>query len=208
MPSVARFNLAPVKSAQLSHPDEITLTLSGAVGDRRFLFLDLEGHRSSGEAKAGLLGIGTRYDAAADHLTLTFPDGSTVGGSATPTGMPFTVALYDHDASVRSVEGPLSRKVSARLGREVRLARLEGDERAGGLAPVSLISLASVADLAARGGVETLDPRRFRMLIELDGCDPYEEDTWVGHRLRAEVLRPGTIRLGEMVEVLAPPDTG
>lgn len=172
--------------------------------------------------------------------------------------MPFTVELYDHDASVRSVEGPLAGEVSAHIGREVRLARLEGDERAGGLAPVSLISLASVADLAARGGVETLDPRRFRMLIELDGCDPYEEDTWVGNRLRigqaelrvtgptyrcllttldpdtgkrdfptldllsayrrsteglelgryAEVLRPGTIRLGETVEVLAPPDTG
>ena len=131
MPSVARFNLAPVKSAQLSHPDEITLTLSGAVGDRRFLFLDPEGHRFSGEAKAGLLGIGAYHDPATDRLTLTFPDGSTVAGSVTPTGTPFAVALYDHDASVRSVEGPLAEVVSAHIGREVHLGRVEGDQRAG-----------------------------------------------------------------------------
>lgn len=148
--------------------------------------------------------------------------------------------------------------VSAHIGREVRLARMEAGERAGGIPPVSLISLASVADLAARGGVDALDPRRFRMLIELDGCEPYEEDTWSGSQLRigeaelrvtgptyrcilttlhpdtgerdfpaldvlatyrrspnglelgryAEVLRPGRLRIGDPVEVLAPKATG
>jgi uncharacterized protein YcbX len=184
MPSVARFNIAPVKSAQLHHPDHIVLTAGGAVGDRRFLFLDNEGHRFSGEAKAEMLGIATTYDAEAERLTLRFPDGSAVTGSAQASGAAFNVALYDHDADVRLVGGRFAQTASAHIGREVRLARMEHDERAGGLPPVSLISLASVADLAARGGVDTLDPRRFRMLIELDGCDPYEEDTWAGCRLR------------------------
>ena len=121
-----------------------------------------------------------------------------------------------------------------------------------------MISLASVADLAARGGVTKVDPRRFRMLIELDDCQPYEEDSWSGDRLRigeaellvsgptyrctlttlhpdtgerdfpaldvlatyrqgadglelgryAQVLRPGVIRVGDTVEVLAPNATG
>ena len=258
MPSVARFNVAPVKSAQLHHPDQITLTPRGAMGDRQFLFLDPEGHRLSGEAKAGMLGIASTYDAEAERLTLRLPDGSAVTGSAAPSGTSFTVVLFDHDARVRLVEGPFARVVSAHIGREVRLARMEEGERAGGIPPVSLISLASVADLAARGGVDTLDPRRFRMLIELDGCDPYEEDTWPGHQLRigeaelrvtgpayrcilttlhpdtgerdfptldvlatyrrspnglelgryAEVLRPGRVRVGDPVEVLAPKATG
>jgi uncharacterized protein YcbX len=184
MPSVARFNVAPVKSAQLHHPEEIDLTLHGAAGDRRFLFLDPEGHRFSGEAKAGLLGIGARYSADTDHLSLTFPDGSEVGGPASASGPPFPVALYDHQVKVRTVEGPFGEAVSAHIGRKVRLARMQDGERAGGLPPVSLVSLASVADLATRGGVARLDPRRFRMLIELDGCDPYEEDAWAGRVLR------------------------
>jgi uncharacterized protein YcbX len=184
MASVARFNIAPVKSAQLHHPDHIVLAAGGAVGDRRFLFLDNEGHRFSGEAKSGMLGIATTYDEEAERLTLLFPDGSAVTGSALSGGPAFSVALYDHNADVRVVEGPFADAASTHIGREVRLARMERDERAGGLPPVSLISLASVADLAARGGVDGLDPRRFRMLIELDGCDPYEEDTWAGCRLR------------------------
>ncbi|MEA2554799.1 MAG: hypothetical protein QOI60_130 [Actinomycetota bacterium] len=184
MASVARFNIAPVKSAQLHHPDHIVLAAGGAVGDRRFLFLDNEGHRFSGEAKRGMLGIATTYDAETERLTLRFPDGSAVTGSALSSGEALGVALYDHDADVRLVDGPFAEAVSTHIGREVRLARTEHGERAGGLPPVSLISLASVADLATRGGVDTLDPRRFRMLIELDGCDPYEEDTWPGCRLR------------------------
>src|SRR5437773_7418320 len=38
MPVVEGFNLTPVKSTALSHPDEIDLRREGAVGDRRFLF--------------------------------------------------------------------------------------------------------------------------------------------------------------------------
>ncbi|MEA2520677.1 MAG: hypothetical protein QOI81_323 [Actinomycetota bacterium] len=209
MPFVARFNVAPVKSAQLQHPELIELTPSGAAGDRRFLFLDPEGHRFAGEAKAGILGIGTRYAAETDHLTLTFPDGYEVGGPATPSGQALTVALYDHEARVRAVEGPFADAVTAHIGREVRLARMQDDERAGGLPPVSLVSLASVADLAARGGVGRLDPRRFRMLIELDGCDAYEEDAWAGRVLRigqAELLVRGPTYRCTLTNL--DPDTG
>ena len=38
-------------------------------------------------------------------------------------------------------------------------------------AGVSIVSAASVADLARTGGVEALDSRRFRMLFEVDGVD-------------------------------------
>ena len=36
--TVARFNVTPVKSTALHHPDSIDLRRDGAVGDRRFLF--------------------------------------------------------------------------------------------------------------------------------------------------------------------------
>jgi uncharacterized protein YcbX len=50
----------------------------------------------------------------------------------------------------------------------------------GGDGAVSLISRASLARLAEVGGVESLDSRRFRMLVEIDGVDAHAEDRWVG----------------------------
>jgi uncharacterized protein YcbX len=49
---------------------------------------------------------------------------------------------------------------------------------------VSILSEASVADLAHAGGAEGLDSRRFRMLFEVDGVGPYAEDGWIGRDVR------------------------
>jgi hypothetical protein len=49
---------------------------------------------------------------------------------------------------------------------------------------VSLVSKASLDELAGHAGVEGVDGRRFRMLIGLDGCEAHEEDTWMGGRIR------------------------
>jgi uncharacterized protein YcbX len=46
---------------------------------------------------------------------------------------------------------------------------------------LTLVSAASVEELARRGSyARTLDARRFRLDIELAGCEPFEEDTWQG----------------------------
>jgi uncharacterized protein YcbX len=37
-----------------------------------------------------------------------------------------------------------------------------------------------VRDLGSRSGQPDLDPRRFRINLELDGCEPFEEDSWSG----------------------------
>jgi uncharacterized protein YcbX len=51
--------------------------------------------------------------------------------------------------------------------------------------PLTIVSQASVRELARRGGREgDSDSRRFRINLEIEGCEPYEEDTWRGRRLR------------------------
>jgi len=45
---------------------------------------------------------------------------------------------------------------------------------------VSLVSDGSLRELAANLGVDDVDGRRFRMLIEVDGATAHEEDTWIG----------------------------
>jgi uncharacterized protein YcbX len=37
--------------------------------------------------------------------------------------------------------------------------------------------------LAKHAGLDAVDGRRFRMLINLEGAEPHEEDGWVGRRI-------------------------
>jgi uncharacterized protein YcbX len=52
-----------------------------------------------------------------------------------------------------------------------------------------------VDELSRQGGASgRVDPGRFRMILELEGCSPHEEDGWAGHKLAvgdAVVLRVG-----------------
>jgi len=67
----------------------------------------------------------------------------------------------------------------------VRLVRPDRPGDARDELPVSLLSTASADELAERSSSDApRDSRRFRMLVELNGCEPHEEDTWNGHRLR------------------------
>jgi uncharacterized protein YcbX len=54
-----------------------------------------------------------------------------------------------------------------------------------------------------------LDARRFRLNLELEGCEPYEEDTWSGRRLD---IGEATIEVGGQVPrcvfTTKHPDTG
>jgi uncharacterized protein len=207
--TVSRFNITPVKSTALLHPERIDLTDRRVVGDRTFIFLDAD-RRRSGSVKAPLLTIDSHHEADADVLTLALPGGTTVEGDATPIGEPFPVALYDRTIDVRLVDGSFADEVSRWAGFPLMLARAEVPEYAGGIHPVSLISLATVDDLGRRGGVDEMpDPRRFRMTIELDGCDAYEEDTWSGRRLR---IGGAELRVGQPVSrcvlTTLDPDTG
>jgi uncharacterized protein YcbX len=63
--------------------------------------------------------------------------------------------------------------------------------------------------VGSRGGDVLLDPRRFRMLIELDGVEAYGEDAWRGRRLR---LGDAVIHLGPRIHRCVmtnlAPDTG
>lgn len=184
MATVARLNVTPLKSTALHHPDSIELTESGVEGDHCFMLLEADGRRISGAAKAPLLGVVADLDDDGSTLGLRFPGGNTVAAAAAPAGDPFEVELYARRVRVREIPGPLSYAFTEHVGRPVRLVRVQEPEHAGGAHRASIISLASVADLGRRAGRSgSPDPRRFRMLFELDGCDPYEEDSWCTRRV-------------------------
>lgn len=181
MPTVARINVTPVKSTALHHPSEVRLERSGPVGDREFFLVDGAGRRFGGDSKTPLMRIRAEFDRGRDHLELALPDGTTVAGPAAGGGDAISVRYEGRQVGAHVVEGEWSDALSHHVGRFVRLARLD---EPGTLVdePVTLVSLASVEELGRRGGRPLLDPRRFRMTFELDGCRAHEEDGWSGRR--------------------------
>lgn len=193
MPTVAGFNLTPVKSTSLLQPDEIELRREGAVGDRRFLFVRGDGARISGISKGPLLPIRSSWDRSGQRLSLRFADGTLVEGDATAAGDPLDVALFDRTVTARSIDPVFTDAVRELVDDTLMLLRVDEPEYAGGIHRVSIAARASITDVGARGGASSLDARRFRMLVELDGLEPFEEDTWNGRRVRIgeAVVRAG-----------------
>jgi uncharacterized protein len=72
--------------------------------------------------------------------------------------------------------------MSALAGMPVRLVKLDRPGRVQG-EPVTIVSTASLRKFDDEAGHD-VDARRFRMLFHVDGCDPHEEDDWLGRRVR------------------------
>ena len=183
MPTIAQINVTPVKSTALHHPDQVRVEAAGPVDDRRIFFVDGSGDWFGGETSLPLMTIRSELDEEHDRLRLTLADGTVLEGSAAADGEPLSSAYYDgRRADAHLLADDWGTWLTEHLGWPLRLARLDEpgtmvDE------PVTLVSLASVAQLAERGGRDALDAGRFRMTFELDGCEPHEEDTWNGRTI-------------------------
>jgi uncharacterized protein YcbX len=205
---VSKISLTPVKGCRLLHPDEVELTAEGVVENRRFFLVDGEGRRLRSSLTAWPTPVVARYDAATETLSLAFPDGTEAEGSTVDLGEPVH-GEFDGGRIVaaRVVRGPWTEPLSRLAGHPVRIVR---PERPGEcfVHPVTLVSEASVERLSREAG-EPVDGRRFRMLFTLTGCEPHEEDTWNGRRVR---IGAAELRLGGPVPRCAvttrSPDTG
>jgi len=209
MPTVATLNVTPVKSTRLNQPAALRIETYGAVGDRDFFFVDLAGRRFSASSKAPMMRVSVTRDDSADELTFRFPDGTSLTGPAIGDGEALTVDFYGRPVGAHVVDGPWEEALTAYAGRPTRLARADDPGAGTDVEPVTIVSLASVEEVARQGGRSSLDPRRFRMTIELDGCEPHEEDTWAGRTLRVGEVE---LTVGEQVPrcvvTTLDPDTG
>jgi uncharacterized protein YcbX len=194
VPTLARISTTPVKSLLLHHPEEILLEPFGVACDRRFYLIREDGRLLAGLHHGPLALVRADWDPDPDRLTLTFPDGEVVAGDVR-LAEPVLTDFWGHRVEGHAVEGPWAEALSTFAGRVVRLVK--ADTPAGGVdaEPVTLVSSESVAELARQAGFESVDARRFRMLLEIEGCEPHEEDTWRGRR----------VRLGEAVAEIGGP---
>jgi uncharacterized protein YcbX len=182
VPRIARFSIAPVRSLGLEHPDEIDLTEVGVVEDRRFYLID-ETNRLVDRLVVGeLVQISTHTDPGATTLRMAFPDGTVIDDEVA-LGDPSETPIHGRTGVGHLVEGDWPAALSDFCGRAIRLVRCDrpGGTRTGN--PTSLVTDGSLTELAHHAGVATVDARRFRMLIELEGAAAHEEDTWIGRRV-------------------------
>ncbi len=186
MPRVARLSIAPVRGLGLSHPTSITLSEMGVVNDRRFYLVDEQGRLVDRLRVAELCRIFAETDADATWLRLTLPDGRVVEAEV-KLDEPVQTDIYNRVAIGHVVGGPFAAALGTFVGRPVLLVRCDvpggtrirkGETQVRNA--VSLVSDGSLGELAKQLGVERVDGRRFRMLIELEGALAHEEDTWIG----------------------------
>jgi hypothetical protein len=182
MPRVAQFSIAPVRSLGLQHPTEIDVTEVGVVEDRRF-FLTNDANRLIDQLIVfKLVQVESRTDPEATTLWLRFPDGTEVDGEV-ETGEAIETPIHGRTGVGRVVIGPWAAALSDFVGTPIRLIRCDrpGGTRRGN--PTSIISDGSLRELAAHAGVDSVDHRRFRMLINLEDAAAHEEDGWIGRRI-------------------------
>jgi uncharacterized protein YcbX len=180
-----RLSVTPVKALRLSHPHESELTTAGIPSDRRFFLIDGEGNLFDATDHGPLLRIVPAYDPVAEHLRLTLPTGAVAEGIADDLGERIATDFFGHTVESHVVEGPFAEALSDFVGRPVRLARADRDGDGQDVYPLTVVSSASVRDLGVRGKSEgELDARRFRINLEIEGCQPYEEESWDGSLVR------------------------
>jgi uncharacterized protein YcbX len=204
---VVRLTLAPVKGLALHHPDEVFLGRHGIPGDRRFYLTDQDGRLVNDKTCGEIIQV--RPSVANGSLSLAFPDRVAVEGRV-ELGAAVETSFYGRPVTGRSVEGPFSDVISDFAGRPLRL--VQADEEGSAIDRVHVVSIVSdgsLRALARHAGVDWVDGRRFRMNIELEGCDEHEEDSWIGREVRVGEARIRvTGPVGRCVVTTRNPDSG
>lgn len=180
--TVSHLRCGPVKGIAQAAVDALHLTETGIREDRRFVLVDADDRALYG-ADLRLAGASASWDEDADVLSVRFGDGSEVADRVVETGDELLARAYGgRPVPGRLVAGPFAAAFSAQAGRDLRVLRVAPGVGAPG--PVTLLGEASIARVGQELGDPALDPRRFRMSIELAGTGAYEEDGWDGGRVR------------------------
>lgn len=185
MASVRRLSIAPVKGTRLVEVDSVRLERFGVRENRRFFLIDDREEMVNSLRLGELQTAVFSYSDEERTLRLELPDGRVLE-EPIRLGPELTTDFYGAAKAARLVDGPWSETLSGLVGKPLRLVEAdeEGAVDRGPVGAVTVISEASLARLAEEGALDGIDARRFRMLIEVDGLDAHEEDTWVGSSVR------------------------
>jgi hypothetical protein len=188
---VTRLLTTPVKGMRIREVESIDLSRTGARGNRAFYVIDDRGRMVNGKVVRNLQVVAADYDPDRLELTLTLPDGSHAEGRVA-YGDPVQTQFFGLHDTLPEVIGPWAQMISEFFERPLRLVASPTAVDRGVAGTTSIVSRGSLRRLAEQAGQQEVDARRFRMLIEIDGVQPHEEDGWVDSEMR---IGPALLRM-------------
>ena len=206
---VVRLSTTPIKGFALHHPASVEITHRGAVGDREFFLVDQDNALLSITKTGELASLSANYDE--EHSTLSILERGVViaEGDIQQGNLQPGIVIGRRGMEGTLVAGPWNHILSERLGRQVKLVKTTQNRNGSDIEPLSIMSSASIKALEESANVGPIDPRRFRMLIEVDGIEAHEEDSWVSQDFS---IGSATIRAGGPIKrcaaVTRNPDSG
>ena len=210
MITVDTVHISPVKSLGLQHPRSVYVAAGGIVEDRRLHLISDAGQLLTQREVGALVQVGAEYQAEPERIRLEFPGGEVLEGPLA-LGRPVVTKMWGRQVPGRVVDGTWGKALSEFSGGPVHLVRSEEPGQSYDEYPISLLSHASLEELK-RHSLEqaSLDSRRFRPNLLLDGCEPHEEDTWIGGKLQiGEELVLGVVARDPRCAITThDPDTG
>ena len=183
MITVKTLRVAPVKGlGSLTRP-EVYLETGGVAEDRRLFLLRADNSVVTLRRYPQLGRVVPDLDLSAGTLTVRLPDGTTGRSDVADAADPVRAHLFGKDRTGHVLPGAVAEALSDFLGEPVRVVWASGTGVGWDEGPVSLISRASTATVETPAD-DGVGAARYRMLVEVDGCEPYAEDAWIGQRWR------------------------
>ncbi len=180
MKTIDAISTSPVKSLGLAHPDRVRVEFGGIIEDRRFHLSDANGTLLTQRQVGPLVQVEADYKAEPEWLRLRFPSGNIVDGPV-EVGDRVATRIFGRAVAGRIVTGDWGEALSDFCGQPVRLIRSQLPGQCYDEYPVSILSQTSVETLGKLGPASvSITGNRFRPNFLLAGCQPHEEDTWLG----------------------------
>ncbi len=206
--TVSGLAIAPVKALAVVSRAELRVGPDGVAEDRRLFLITSAGKIVTLRDFPALGSVRPELDLAAGRIAVEFPDGSVVEGALTPSYQRVAGTFLGKRRAGQVVPGPPAQALSAYLGQPVHLVLAERIGVGWDEGPVTMLGSGSV-DRVADAAPAGRDLRRFRMTVTVAGTAPFEEETWVGQRVRIGGLVVAvTEPLGRCVVITRSPDTG
>lgn len=176
---MATLRVVPVKGMGSVTRDRIRVDMDGVAEDRRVFLLDDRGAVVTLRSHPELVQITPDLDLEAAVLQVTLPTGGVARTGLEHAGHELRAHLYGKDRVGRLLPGEVAEALSGLARERIRIVVADHAGVGWDEGPVSILGLSSAA---AVGGDR--DGARYRMLVEVDGTEPYEEDTWVGREVQ------------------------
>jgi len=190
---VSAIEYAVIKGAAVRSAQHVQIEPDGIPNDRRFVLFDRAATQLYAHRSPSLCGVHAVVEG--NVLTVQLPSGAVARGEILHGPDAGAIGWDDVDRRGGLVEGPFAALLSRHLRRPVSLLDLAGWTGRGlDAEPLTLVSTASIDHLAAQLGVATLDQRRFRASLVLDGADaPHAEDGAARLRVTGPIPRCAVI---------------